>query len=138
MRAIKKITVDTNILISFFVYPGGVVREIIGFAINKKITICISAAIIEEYSRVLRLKFGWPQDDVDANIALLKRITVLVEPVSPIKAVSADPTDDKVIECAVAVGADAIVSGDRHLLDLKKYKAIPIMKPSDLLKALIS
>ena len=137
MRAIKKITVDTNILISFFVYPGGIVREIIGLAINKRITICVSADIIEEYSRVLRLKFGWSQDDIDANIALLKRITELVEPARPIKAISADPTDDKVIECAVAAGADAIISGDRHLLDLKKYKSIPIMKPSDLLKALL-
>jgi putative PIN family toxin of toxin-antitoxin system len=137
VRAIKKITVDTNILISFFVYPGGIVREIIGLAINKKITICISEGIIEEYSRVLRLKFGWTQDDINANIALLKRITELVEPNQTIKAVNADPTDDKIIECAVAVGADAIVSGERHLLDLKKYKTIPIIKPSDLLKALI-
>jgi uncharacterized protein len=136
VRAIKKITVDTNILISFFVYPGGIVREIFSQAINKKISICISADILEEYSRVLRLKFGWTQDEINTNIGLLKRMMEIVEPVAVIKAVSADPTDDKVIECAAAAGADAIISWDRHLLELKRYKTTPIMKPADLLKLL--
>jgi putative PIN family toxin of toxin-antitoxin system len=137
VAAIKKVTVDTNILISFFVYPAGIVREIIGLAINKKISICISADIIAEYSRVLRIKFGWTENDIDANISLLKQMTQLVEPASTIKAVHADPTDDKVIECAVAAGAGAIISGDKHLLGLKKYKSIRIMKPAELLKELV-
>jgi putative PIN family toxin of toxin-antitoxin system len=136
VSAIKKITVDTNILISFFVYPTGIVREIIGLAINKHISICISPDIIEEYMRVLRLKFGWTETDISANIGLLKRMTLLVHPELRIKAVRADSTDDKIIECAVTAGADAIISGDKHLLNLKKYKNIPMMKPAELLRIL--
>jgi putative PIN family toxin of toxin-antitoxin system len=137
VAAIKKITVDTNILISFFVYPAGTVREIIGLAINKHISICISPDIIEEYSKVLRQKFSWNEHDINSNISLLKRMTVFIQPDKSIKAVRADPTDNKIIECAVAAGADAIISGDKHLLNLKKYKSIPIMKPSDLLRELV-
>ena len=36
-----------------------------------------------------------------------------------IRVVVDDPDDDAVLACAVAAHAQAIVSGDRHLLDLK-------------------
>ena len=44
-----------------------------------------------------------------------------------------DPDDDKFIECAVASRAGFIVSGDKHLLKLKEYKRIKIMKAADFL-----
>jgi putative PIN family toxin of toxin-antitoxin system len=137
VRTIKKITVDTNILISFFVFPSGVVREIISLVLKKRISIFISHDIIEEYSRVLRLKFGWPDSDIDENISLLKRMAEVTVPGAAINAVHADPTDNKVIECAVAAKADVIISGDSHLLNMKKYRSIPIMKPADLLRELL-
>ncbi len=42
-------------------------------------------------------------------------------------AVTADPDDDHVIACALSAQGDAIVSGDAHLLNLKRYHAIDIM-----------
>ena len=44
-----------------------------------------------------------------------------------------DQDDDKFIECAVASRAGVIVSGDKHLLDLKEYEGIEIMKAADFL-----
>ena len=38
-----------------------------------------------------------------------------------------DPDDDHVLACAIAAQADFIVSGDRHLLDLKEYQGILIV-----------
>ena len=38
-----------------------------------------------------------------------------------------DPDDDRVLECAVAGGADYIVSGDRHLLKLGVYEGVAIL-----------
>ena len=38
-----------------------------------------------------------------------------------------DPDDDHVIACAIAARADAIVSGDHDLLDLREYHGIPIL-----------
>ena len=48
-------------------------------------------------------------------------------------AVPADPTDNRVIECAIAASADVIVSGDKHLLRLKSYAGIPIISVRDFL-----
>jgi len=53
-----------------------------------------------------------------------------------INAVKADPDDNKIIECAACSNADYIVSGDRHLLDLKEYKSIKIVTPRNMLEIL--
>ncbi len=49
-------------------------------------------------------------------------------------AVKADPTDNRVIECALECQADFIVSGDKHLLQLKRYAGIPIMSVREFLE----
>jgi len=44
-----------------------------------------------------------------------------------------DPDDDKFLECAVALDCKLIVSGDKHLKDIKKYIDIRILSPRDFL-----
>jgi len=52
-----------------------------------------------------------------------------------LKAVLADPDDDKVLECAEVGGASHIVTGDRrHLLPIGSHKGIPIVTAADFLK----
>jgi len=50
--------------------------------------------------------------------------------------VKEDPTDNKFIECAVEAKANYIVSGDRHLLKIKKYEGIKIIKTTEILEIL--
>lgn len=45
-----------------------------------------------------------------------------------------DPDDDKFIECAVALGADYIISGDKALLQVGQYKKIKILPLQKFLK----
>ena len=47
--------------------------------------------------------------------------------------VTADPEDNRVLECAVEGGADVIVSGDRDLLALGRYAGIPVCRPQEFL-----
>jgi predicted nucleic acid-binding protein len=51
-----------------------------------------------------------------------------------LKLIAADPEDDKFVECAISAQAPVIVSGDKHLLDLKHYKDIQILSPSQFIK----
>jgi predicted nucleic acid-binding protein len=48
-------------------------------------------------------------------------------------ALSRDPDDDKIIDCAFRAGADFIVSGDNDLLVLQKYKGVYIVTPAEYL-----
>lgn len=53
-----------------------------------------------------------------------------------VAAIEADPTDSRVLEAAEAGGADAVVSGDRHLLALESWRGIEIVSPSAFLAAM--
>jgi len=68
-------------------------------------------------------------DDLVLGYAALATI---VEPPVITPVVLSDPDDDNVLACALAANADVIVSGDRHLLQMGAYSAIPIL-PADVL-----
>ena len=42
-----------------------------------------------------------------------------------------DREDNKILESAVACGADFLITSDRHLLKLEKYKGIRIVRPAE-------
>ena len=46
----------------------------------------------------------------------------------------ADPTDNRLLECAVAAGSHVLVTGDRHLLALGSFRGIDVMTVSDFLQ----
>ena len=131
---IKKAVVDTNILVSAFVFPDGLIREVIDMAFKKQIRLFTSGPLLEEYARVLSRKFGREHETIDKHIKMVTRLLIIVNPDISIDAVRSDPSDNKVLECAVTAGADAVISGDKHLLNMKRYKSIQIITPADLLR----
>jgi putative PIN family toxin of toxin-antitoxin system len=63
----------------------------------------------------------------------LARLVTLVVPAEIVPTVTADPDDDHVLACALAAQADAIVSGDKRLRNLKRYQGIPIVGAAEAL-----
>lgn len=57
-------------------------------------------------------------------------IVEFVEP-TEISPTSPDPDDDPVLACALGAAADIVVSGDPHLLNLKRFHTIDILSPHD-------
>ena len=86
-----------------------------------------------ELAEKLRTKFRYSEHEIRAVVYELRRIASRVEITGQVKAVVADPDDDKFIECVLVAGADLIVSTDRHLLDLVQYQHIQILSASDFL-----
>ncbi len=95
-----------------------------------------STAIRTEIRRVLHEKFAWPDADVTDALHDLDACSVFVEPLATLSVIKEDPTDDRVIECAVAAGSRYIVSGDNHLLRLGTWHDIRIVKVADFLRLL--
>jgi putative PIN family toxin of toxin-antitoxin system len=128
-----KAILDTNVLISAYVFPGGTPEAVYRLALEGRLEIGTSRTLLAELGRVLGQKFGWMPDRVEAAVAQVARIAVVVEPGETVRVVTADPADDRVLEAARAFGVDVIVSGDRHLLDLGTWSGIEIISPAELI-----
>ena len=127
------IVVDTNIFVSSFF--GGNPKKVIDLWKNGEVRICVSNEIIDEYLEVLE-KMGLRDSEKKKQLlSLFRRSHFLIycSKTEKISVVENDPDDNKFIECAVALNAGIIVSGDSDLLDLKKYMGIRIMNPKDFL-----
>lgn len=128
-----KAILDTNVLISAYVFPGGKPEAVYRLALEGRLEIGTSRTLLVEFGRVLGEKFGWIPERVEAAVAQMTRIAALVEPSEAVQVVRTDPADDRVLEAARAFDADVIVSGDRHLLDLGSWSGIEIISPAEFI-----
>jgi len=129
-----KVVIDTNIIISFFCFPGGIIKELVEKALNLQFMIIISDEIIDEFEKVVERKFSQLSNDLWQFLKFIKNNFIIINPVKKINAVKVDPTDNKIIECAVAADVDYIISGDKHLLNIKEIKGIKILTPAEFFK----
>ena len=128
-----KAVLDTNVLISAFVFPGGKPEAVYRLALEGRLEIATSRTLLAEFGRVLDQKFRWSPDLIEAAVAQMTRIAMVVEPSEVVQVIRADQADDRVLEAAHACHADVIVSGDRHLLDLGAWNEIEIVSPAEFI-----
>jgi putative PIN family toxin of toxin-antitoxin system len=130
-----KAVIDTNVFVSSFL--GGNPRKVIDLWKTGELTLCLSAPIVDEYTAVLRRLGLEGEDELGELLELFARGTHLVFAAKTPKlaVVAADPSDDKFIECAVAHGADVIITGDRALREIGNYMGIRILGPGEFLRS---
>lgn len=129
-----RVTADTNIFISGLNFAG-IPRRILNLAESGAICLAVSDEILDEVTRVLRReKFGWPEVEIERAIAQISRFTKHVESKQRIDAIAEDPTDDRILECAVASRSEYLVTGDNHLLKIGRFGGTKIVKPADFLE----
>ncbi|HKY53728.1 MAG TPA: putative toxin-antitoxin system toxin component, PIN family [Anaerolineales bacterium] len=127
-----KAVFDTNILFSATGWRGSP-YQCLSLARNGKITLILCQEILTEYHEKLQTKLGLASDQATRAVAEILSCATLTEIKNELRVVKDDPDDDKVVECAVTGEAAYIVSGDRHLLDMKEYKGIAIVRASQFL-----
>ena len=131
-----KVVFDTNVWISIFMEEvlydefSKAKQDLIVYVSND-IVIEISKALL--YPKIARIlsKNSIRQKDVLRVIAENSKI---VEPTMRLDVVNEDAEDNKILECALAAGADIIVSGDKHLLKLGKFRKTRILPPSEFFR----
>lgn len=128
-----RIVIDTNVFISSFF--GGNPKKIVDLWKEGKVVICLSGPIIDEYIAVLkRLGLEGEPELKELVDFLAEGFNLIFAAKTPsLNIVPDDPDDNKFIECAVALDAEVIVSGDKNLLRLKNYLNIKIMSPAESL-----
>ncbi len=129
-----KVTVDTNFLISATQWDYSVAHKLLKKLILSDAEIFTTQDILDETIEVLERDFEYSKNEAKNIIEKILLFAKLIEPKQKVGVIKDDPDDNKVIECAIESSSDYIITYDRHLLKLKDYKGIKIVKPEEILK----
>jgi putative PIN family toxin of toxin-antitoxin system len=133
-----KVVFDTNVWISIFMEK--MLRDEFS-RVKTDLTVYISKDIGLEISKVLQYpqvakilkKIGMSENDV---LRILANNSNKIETKLKLHVINEDTEDNKILECALAAGADFIVSGDRHLLAIGKFRKTRILTPREFFDSL--
>lgn len=127
-----KILFDTNVLISAFMAfkKGSICYDIIDHAIEDH-DLCYTAFIIDEFKRVFKEDFHYPESVINEFIAFITKFFTKGDTADSAENICRDPKDNQVLADAVTNDMDIIITGDKDLLELENYKGIKIIAPQD-------
>ena len=127
-----RVVLDTNVLVAALVFPGGQGDAAVRRVIEGKDQLVHSRAILDELLEVLGRKFARDAEELAHVAVFVSELAILVAPRRRLHVVKDDP-DNRILECALAGHAQAIVTGDKGLLALKSFEGIPVLSPSSYL-----
>ena len=127
-----RVVIDTNVLVSSFF--GGLPRDVVARWKHGELTLCVSRPLLDEYVEVLR-RLGARDDLVRELLELWAsgyHVAFTANP-RPLRVVDSDPTDNMLFDCAVALKADAIITGDKAVRRIGAYMGIEVLTPAEFL-----
>jgi putative PIN family toxin of toxin-antitoxin system len=120
-----RVVVDTNVLVAAFVFPGGAGEAALRRIIEGRDELLLSKPILDELLGVLGRKFARDAEELSHVAVFLDELATMVAPRRRLRLVT-DDADNRILECAASGRAEAIVTGDKALLALKRFEMIPI------------
>ena len=129
-----KVVFDTNVLVSALVFPGGRGEAALLRIVEEKDQLLLSKPILDELLGILARKFSRDAEELARVAVFLSELGISVRPRQKLHVVKDEP-DNRVLECAVAGRADAIVTGDRALLELREFRGVRIVSLREYLES---
>jgi putative PIN family toxin of toxin-antitoxin system len=139
---VLRAVLDANVFVSALIRPQGPPgRILVSFLEGRAFELVVSASIFDELRRCLnypqvRRRIAATDEELDLWVAALDLIVEPTEGAMEVRGVSEDPDDDQYLAAALEGRAQFIVSGDRHLLDLRTYEGVRIVTPREFLRLL--
>ena len=127
----KRATLDTNILVSALLYNGNE-RRVLEAAIRGDYKLILSLPILDEVEGVLR-RLDVDETMIEGYLLRLMEISEIVVPKKIEETPLRDRDDIKILECAVSVSSNYIITGDQDLLTLIEYRGIRILRSIEFL-----
>ena len=130
-----RITFDTNVLVSAFISRDGTCADILDLVSTfEEVRLVLSKEILAEFADVarrdeVRSRLRYSEEDVVQFEEAVRDVAEVIEIRSSYRIIKEDPDDDAVLNTALDGKAEYIVSGDRHLTKLKRFKEVRIVKP---------
>ncbi|MBO4662049.1 MAG: putative toxin-antitoxin system toxin component, PIN family [Bacteroidaceae bacterium] len=107
------VVIDTNCLLQIISHKSPY-RPIWDAFLDGRYDLCVSNDILDEYQEILG-QLITPTVAENVVLLILNRENVrLVDPHFRMELITADPDDNKFVDCAFASGADYLVSEDSH------------------------
>ena len=124
------VVLDTNVVVSAHVNSEGYERYVLDLVLAGKLALCASAEIFSECEGVLRRKkLGISARHANASLRLLRKAARIVT-------ATADPDDNKFLECAEASRAEFVVTGNKRHVP-KKWRETQVVTARELLEWIV-
>lgn len=138
-----KVVIDTNIFVSSLIKKESIPARLIRLWRENAFLVIVSEQMLEEIKKVLQYpqiksKYKLRNEEINQAISAIEKDAIVLTDVLELDVIKEDPDDNKVLACALEVRVDYIISGDKHLLALEKYKNIPIVRVKEYLDILES
>ena len=124
-----KILFDTNVLISAFM-TGGTCYDIIDDSIEEHEPY-YTDFVLDEVRRIFKNNFKYPNSTIEKLTSFITRRFIKGDTSDTLEKISRDESDDQLLADASFNHIDVIITGDKDLLELKRYKDIKIIAPKD-------
>jgi putative PIN family toxin of toxin-antitoxin system len=121
-----RVVFDANVLVAALVFPGGQADAALRRVVEGKDQLVLSRAILGELLEVLDRKFARDAEELAHVAVFVSDLATVVAPKRRLRVVKDDP-DNRILECALAGKAQAIVTGDKGLLALRSFEGIPVI-----------
>lgn len=134
-----RVVIDANVLVSAVLKPQSNPDKIIDLIKQGSLVLAMSHDILAELKRVLlypkiRKVLKLTTKEIGESLAQMASAAIITPGRIRVEAIESDPDDNRYLECAVEARADFIISGDRHLKDLKNFQGIEIVDPATFLE----
>jgi len=131
------VVLDTNVLVSAALKPGGLESSVLELVANRRVTLCLSEPVLAEYSEVLRRpKFQLDPPRVESLLRALVGAAVIVQPEHALS-VCPDEADNRFLECAEAAQAEYLVTGNlRHFPE--RWRRTEVVSARELLRIILA
>ena len=125
-----RVVYDTNVVVSAALKPGSIPAALVALAVDHRVQVCLSPAILAEYTAVLhRPKFGFDAPTINAFLEDLTRVALLVHPTMRLS-VATDEADNRFLECAREAKAAFLVTGNLRHFPVAAFEGIQILEPA--------
>ena len=134
-----RVVLDANVFVSGFPASAGTLPALIDRWRAGAFQLVASEPILTEVERAWTKPYWtrrFPPDRVAVVLALLRETAEITPITVGVKGVATHPEDDVVLAAAVSAAVDILVTGDRHLRAVGKYRGVTILTPREFLDRL--
>jgi uncharacterized protein len=134
-----RVTLDTNVLVSAFISKQGNPARILEIVTTfDEISLVLSKEILTEFKDVLNRtevseRFHYSQKDIEDYATAIRDVATIIDIQSKFRIMKEDPKDDIILQTAVDGKVDFLISGDRHLKQIKEFRNVRIVNPKQFL-----